>query len=159
VAVIEPGAFATGFPARAALASGPRPVGSVHGPAWGTWEARKAAALAPEAQDPELVATAVIAALDGGPAFQRIRVGTDAVRLLGLRDVLGEDGWVRFMGERVGGEAELPGPAEVLAAREADLRDGARFAGVRAALAAGLLEHWSSAEGRAARVRLDGVLR
>jgi NAD(P)-dependent dehydrogenase (short-subunit alcohol dehydrogenase family) len=158
VAVIEPGAFATRFPERASRASGPRRPDSLHAPSWADWDARKAAALAPALQDPEDVADAVVAALDGGPAFQRVRVGTDAVRILELRDALGEDGWVRFLGERVGGPPELPGPAAVVAATDEALEGGAAFAGVRAAGRAGLLDHWAGPDADTARDRVARVL-
>lgn len=99
VAVVEPGAFATGFAERARRASRPRPEGGPHAGRYARWDARKQAMLAPP-QDPSLVAAAVLGALDGGPAFQRVVVGDDARAILDERRVLGDDAWVRALGER-----------------------------------------------------------
>jgi NAD(P)-dependent dehydrogenase (short-subunit alcohol dehydrogenase family) len=98
VALVEPGAFATGFGARAARSSRPRPSDGPHAAAYRRWDAEKASRLAAP-QDPSLVADAVLAALDGGPAFQRVVVGSDAAAILAHRGSLGEDAWVRSYAE------------------------------------------------------------
>lgn len=152
VAVIEPGAFATGFGARAAASSRGR---AQPEPRHGIWDARKAEVLAPP-QDPARVAMAVLDALDGGPAFQRIVVGCDAARILTLRDTLGADGFVRLMGERMGGPAapEVARPEAVCDAGGDAFVDGP-LAGALAAYQAGFLGHWAdSPTGRAALGRL-----
>lgn len=111
VAVIQPGAFATGFGARATRASRPRdPVGA-HQHHHGAWDAEKHARLAPP-QPAQLVATAILAALDGGPAFQRVPVGIDAEAILADRSAQGDDAWVRAYAEAVRvriGEARIAG--------------------------------------------------
>lgn len=94
VALVEPGAFATGFAARATRASGVRPVDGPHVAAYPRWDAEKTSRLAAP-QDPTLVADAVIAALDGGPPFQRVVVGVDAAAILADRRARGDDAWVR----------------------------------------------------------------
>lgn len=157
VIVIEPGAFDTGFAARATRASRPRPADGANAERYPLWDARKMAVLSPP-QDPDVVASAVWAALAGGPRFQRVRVGEDSERILNLRDTLGPDGWVRFMVARVGGPAEespVATPAAVLAASDDALRSERPFVLARAARDAGMLDDWTESEsGRLALTRL-----
>ncbi len=119
VALIEPGAFDTGFGARATAASRPRPSGSVHQQEQPRWDARKAAMLeAP--QDPDRVAAAIVGALESGPSFQRVVVGDDAARILAAREAVGEDAFVRCMGASFAGTPpEDPLTPEQVASLEA----------------------------------------
>ncbi|MCB9664750.1 MAG: SDR family NAD(P)-dependent oxidoreductase [Alphaproteobacteria bacterium] len=141
VVLVEPGAFATGFAARAARSS-TLPV-DVARP--GAWDALRARALAAP-QDPALVVEAVFASVrPGGPGFQRVPVGVDARRLLRARDLLGPDAWTLLLARALGDGGPLPvgvaTTAEVLATATQDEAPPAVAAAV-AAWAAGLLPEW-----------------
>jgi NADP-dependent 3-hydroxy acid dehydrogenase YdfG len=125
VVVVEPGSFDTGFLARAQRASRPRDPASVHAEQHALWDACRDAVLEPP-QSPSLVVDAIVDALVGERAsspFVRVPVGADAVRILGLREALGPQGWMGMMGSRYGAEpmpddpvgtSSAPGPmAEV----------------------------------------------
>ncbi|MCB9680017.1 MAG: SDR family NAD(P)-dependent oxidoreductase [Alphaproteobacteria bacterium] len=162
VIVVEPGAFDTGFGARATRASLPRRADAALAPSFATWDARKGAVLAPP-QDPERVVDGILAALDGPMPFVRVRVGTDARAMLAARDALGEDAWVRLMGARVGGPdvgTGLPTPEAVLAAPRDALAEAPAWHTLRCVADAGLLDHWPARpEGAAALRHLDAARR
>lgn len=100
VAVVEPGAFATGFAARAASVSGPRPTAGAYAGIRPTWDAVKTASLSAP-QDPERVVDAIVAAIDGDVGFQRFVVGDDATALASARDASGGDAFVQGYGAKL----------------------------------------------------------
>ncbi len=102
VVVVEPGAFQTGFAARATAASRPRPEHGVHAHQYAAWDATKRAML--EAPQPaSLVAEAIVDALSEGPPFQRLAVGVDAQRIVAERGAVGDDAWVRGLAAQIAG--------------------------------------------------------
>lgn len=149
VRLIEPGSHDTCFLERARAASRPRSPDSPYAHLHERWDARKLAALE-EPQDPEQVVDAIVRGLDDERPFLRIPVGPDAERILGLRDALSPDAWVRLMAQRNGsasgsGEAgDVWTPEEVLALPE-DPPPGV-LSSTLAALAFGHLEHWEDTE-------------
>lgn len=151
VRLIEPGSFATGFSARAAAASPAPDPDSPYAAARERWSARKSEVLEPP-QPPAWVADAILASLDDPAPFLRVPVGVDARRILGLRDAVGPDGFVRVALERAGHS----GPGDLDPGRLAGLPEG--HPDLRLAAAArdhGHLGHWeASAAGRAALARL-----
>lgn len=128
VAVVEPGAFATGFADRARRESQPRGVGGRAREAFERWDEAKACMLAPP-QPASWVAEAVSRCLVEGPAFQRVAVGADARAILRAREALGADRFVRWMGDRARGGRG--------AESEAPLSDGA----IQAVVDAGMTSH------------------
>lgn len=151
VHVIEPGAFATGFQARAARKSRPPAADSPYAEARGRWMAARAAVLEPP-QDPEAVVDAIVAGFGDPAPFRRSVVGADAARILALRAALGQDAWTRLAADRNGfvgphGAADVPGPDEVASLAD----DDPRLALALAALRLGHLDHFEATEeGRAA---------
>lgn len=158
VHVVEPGAFATGFLARASRSSPPPPPDSPYRDARARWQEVRAAVLEPP-QDPELVVDAIVAGLDDPAPFRRSVVGPDSARIVGLRDAIGHAPWTRLAADRAGyegprGPDEFPGPAEVEAMDPAD----PRFAWALAALRHGHLHHFERTEaGRRALARLQAA--
>jgi NAD(P)-dependent dehydrogenase (short-subunit alcohol dehydrogenase family) len=102
VVVIEPGAFATGFSARAGRHSRPRDPSSPHAPDHAGWD-RARGELVLLDQDPALVVDGIVAAIDGGEGFVRVRVGLDAARWLAERERVGDAAWMAAMAGRFGG--------------------------------------------------------
>lgn len=155
VRVIEPGAFATGFSARATAASPPPGPDSPYAALRPVWAARKAEVL--EAPQPAgWVADAILRSLDDPAPFRRVVVGADAQRILALRDRLGADPWTRLAVDRAGyaGPHEpgaVPPPEAVPALPAGD----PALALAEAAAVAGHLGHWAlTPPGRLALERL-----
>lgn len=155
VHVVQPGAYATGFQARAASRSSPPPEDSPYVQWRARWLEARAAVLEPP-QNPEEVVDAIVAGFDDPAPFRRSVVGADARRILSLRERLGQDAWTRLAADRngfVGGHAidEVPGPEEILALPE----DDPRLALARITDLAGHLDVFERTEvGRAALGRL-----
>lgn len=146
VVLIQPGAFQTRFFETASRLSKPREESSSYAPRFASWDARKSDVLAPD-QHPPLLVDAIVAAVESGLPFQRVRVGRDSAKILGLKDALSADAWTRLMAWRVGG-APGGGPDDVLSPADlvAALQSGAsnaRLDATRAAFRAGFLEFWS----------------
>lgn len=92
VVVVEPGAFDTGFLARAERLS-PKPRhDSPYARARAEWQNAKMDALA-SPQNPDRVAQAILDALRREERFLRVPVGDDAQRLLGETDTRNPDRW------------------------------------------------------------------
>jgi NAD(P)-dependent dehydrogenase (short-subunit alcohol dehydrogenase family) len=155
VRVVEPGAFATGFGDRAARSSPSPTPDSPYASVRPGWTARKSEVLEPP-QPPAWVAEAIVGSLADPEPFRRVVVGSDARRILALRDALGPDAWTRLAIDRQGHDAPhepgfVPSPAELLALPD-DHPDLARAA---LADAAGHLGHWAlTPPGRQALERL-----
>jgi len=148
VRVVEPGSFDTCFLDNARAASPPRALGSPYASARDAWDRRRAEVLE-QPQPPSLVVQAILAALDDPAPFRRVPVGPDAERMLGLRDALSADAWVRLAADRAGlpdaphGPDEVWSPGEVLAARDRGVCVGADvLRATRHALIYGHLGHW-----------------
>lgn len=153
VVVIEPGAFQTGFSARAQRASRDRPAQSAYADVAKVWDARKLEMLAAP-QDPARVASAILTSLHHGPAFQRVVVGDDAQAMLAARAALGDDAWVRFMGARMGGSCDdtgVPAAEDIAASPEGPWP----WPLLRTLDRAGMLTWWAASEaGRTALARV-----
>ncbi|MCO4744264.1 MAG: SDR family oxidoreductase [Proteobacteria bacterium] len=146
--LIQPGSFATRFLERATDASLPRDPRSPYASQQPIWDTRKFTILEPP-QDPQLVVEAIVASLDDPRPFLRVPVGPDALRLLGLRDRLSPDAWVRLAGLRngspdtVGFDSDAYTPSELAALDEPC---AARLEASAHALTQGHLDHWSEDE-------------
>lgn len=104
VRLVEPGSIATNFQVAAAAISGAPPVGSRYAERRPKWDARRNAVFGAP-QDPDLVASAIVACIDDPRGFFRVPVGADAIRLLATREAMTRDAWV----ERA---AALDGPPD-----------------------------------------------
>jgi NAD(P)-dependent dehydrogenase (short-subunit alcohol dehydrogenase family) len=148
VRVIEPGSFDTCFLDNARAASPPRGASSPYARARDTWDRRRAEVLELP-QPPSLVVRAILASVDDPAPFRRVPVGPDAERLLGLRDALAPDAWVRLAVDRAGHPDaphqpdEVWSAEEVIAARERGDSGAAEvLRATRDALIYGHLGHW-----------------
>ena len=142
VRVIEPGSIESGFQSAAADRTHV-PAASPYGARRGTWKARRDALLA-SPQSAQRVAEVVVESLNDPRGFLRLAVGADAERLLGLRDQLSPDEWVRLMAERNGALQGLDSPV----ADPTDpnrVTDARRLANTYTALMLGHLDHWTPA--------------
>jgi NADP-dependent 3-hydroxy acid dehydrogenase YdfG len=155
VRLIEPGSFDTRFLATAAVASRPRSPQSAYAGLHPVWDDRKFGVLE-KPQRPALVVDAILSSLESTEAFLRVPVGPDAERVLGLRDALTADAWVRFAAERNGAGPTTHVANEVLSPQEVlQTADVAALAATLAALRFGHLTHWAQTEeGRSALAHL-----
>lgn len=152
VRVIEPGSFDTEFLPTAAQHSPARTPDSPYALLRQLWDARKLAVLEPP-QPPQLVVHAILESLEDPTAFARVPVGADARRLLGLREVLSPDAWVRLAADRHGLAPAPHAPGEVLRPDEVlaiPPEEDDRLAATRAALAHGQLDWWEDLPGASA---------
>lgn len=147
VRIVEPGSFDTQFLTRAAQVSSEPPAGSPYAGLRPGWALRRTEVLeAP--QPPSMVVDAIVASLEDPAPARRLVVGPDSARILGLRNALGPDAWLRLVADRAGlargphEAGELPGPSELLAMDD----DDPRWDLVLLAYEHRHLEHWSHEE-------------
>jgi NAD(P)-dependent dehydrogenase (short-subunit alcohol dehydrogenase family) len=154
IRLVEPGSFATRFLETAAAASPDRDPASPYAALRAIWDARKIGVLEPP-QDPALVVDAILASLQRPTVFERVVVGADAERVLGLREALGPDAFSLlnqhrnappgFAGFTAGRPGHVLSPLEALEQLEAGL-DTEALRATRAAWRAGHLDHWRDSE-------------
>lgn len=154
VRVVAPGAYATQLQARAAAASGDAGPDSPYAALRATWDARREAVLRAPG-DPDEVAEAIVTSLADPAPWARVVVGGDARHILGLRERLGDEGFLQLAVERNGGPVAPRSPGAVLDPAEVLSAPDAALGPTRAAYHHGHLGHWAESEvGRQALERL-----
>lgn len=93
VRLIRPGSFNTCFIETAQRLSPPRDPASPYAGPRAQWDERKRSLLAAP-QDPELVAGAIVDALDRPESFLRLPVGADSAKLIEARRAMGPGAWL-----------------------------------------------------------------
>jgi NAD(P)-dependent dehydrogenase (short-subunit alcohol dehydrogenase family) len=157
VRLIQPGAFATSFYETAETYAPPLKDTSVYAEASETWSAWREDVLeAP--QDPQLVIHAILKSMEDPTPYQRIPVGADAARILGLIEAIGEDAWTAWSLQQSGYTQQIA-QAGILSPEDAlSTTDLQALKATLAALRLGHLTSWERTEnGREALAHLKKI--